>query len=69
MLNIPYSWRAVEAHDWKTNETQDHVEYDDGSTEVVLITSPTRSVHDNGGQSVWRSNKTLGCADVEAHVE
>lgn len=60
---IPDVGVAMESHDGKSNEAQDHVEDDDRATEMVLVAEPTGCEHDDCGQCVRRSNKTLRCAD------
>lgn len=59
---------AVEAHDWKPDEAQDHVENDDRATDVILVASPTGGEHNDGSQRVWRCYETLRSANRELHV-
>jgi hypothetical protein len=65
---VPDARALVETHDRNTNDTQDHVEDDDGPSNVVLVTGPTSPVHNDRCERVWWSNKTLRRAGGEAHV-
>jgi hypothetical protein len=58
----------MEAHDRNTDDTQYHVENDNRSSNVIFVTCPTRCVHHDSCQSVWRSNQTLRRADRETHI-
>ena len=58
----------METHDWESDEAEHHVEEDNRSTKMVLVSEPAGGVHDNSGECVRGSNQTLSCADIEAHV-
>lgn len=58
----------METHDGQADEAENHVEQDDGSAKVVFVSKPAGGVHDDGGESVGRSNQALGRASAETHV-
>ena len=56
------------AHDGETDEAGDHIEEDDGTTNMVLVTQPScEHHHDTSKRKRWR-NKTLRLGDIEAHA-
>lgn len=59
---------AVEAHNREADQAQDHVKDDDGSAEMVLVTSPAGNEHDDSSESIRRCNEALRSTDGEAHI-
>ena len=68
ICSIPNIRIAVESHNRKSNETQDHVEDDDRSTQMVFVASPASGIHDDSSKCVRWSDETLRCANGETHV-
>ena len=58
----------MKAHDGETDEHEGDVANDDGATDLVLVTRPSGSVHDDAGESVRWCYEALGLADVEVHL-
>lgn len=60
--------RTGEAHDGKTDQTQNHVEDDDRPADLVLVASPASRKHDEGTKDVRRSDQALRRSNSETHV-
>lgn len=58
----------VEPHQRETDEDENHVEDNDRSTKVPLITSPASKEHNDTGEDIWRSDQALSCANAVAHT-
>lgn len=59
---------AVEAHEARADDGQEHVPDDDRAPEHVAVPQPARGVHDDGGEDVGRRRQDLGLSRAEAHV-
>lgn len=55
-------------HDGKSDEAEHHVEENAGTSDVVLVTNPSSSEHDDTGEGVRRGNQTLSSSNAETHV-
>src|SRR5690242_10830394 len=60
--------RLGKTHDRETDQAEDHVEDDNGSTDLLLVTKPSAAVHDDGGKCIGGCDKTLCFTGGEAHV-
>lgn len=49
LTEVSDTWARVETHDRDTDDAQDHVEHDDGTSKMVLVTSPAGRVHHDCG--------------------
>lgn len=56
------------AHDGETDDAQQHVDDNDGTTVPVLVTVPSQAEHDETSKRIRWCHETLRRADVEAHA-
>lgn len=55
-------------HNGSTDQAKEHIKNDDRSSDSVLVTCPSRRIHDNACKSVGRRNETLRSANAEPQI-
>lgn len=65
---VAYGRASSPTHDRQTNQAQNHVEDDDGATNVILVAHVAGDEHDDTGQHVGRGHETLGLSNAELEV-
>lgn len=56
------------AHDGESDEAEEHVEEDHGTSDVILVADPGSREHDDTSKGIGRRNETLSCSNAETHV-
>lgn len=57
-----------EAEQRQANHAHNAIADDERSTEMILVTQHCTSVHPNGGEDVWWSDKALRCSNAKSHA-
>jgi hypothetical protein len=68
LTKVSDSRALSETHDRNTNNTQDHIENNNGPSYMVLVTRPACRVHYDRCQCVWWRDQTLRRANRKTHV-